>query len=92
MLIEIFKNNMGLITGFRHSWKQGCKAPIRKNIFFVPERQINGLIQYLIGTPCKVAENKEKKDKQCGDLFIHQLDSQDINNQSETLKQILLTS
>lgn len=86
MLIEIFKDDFGNITGFRHGWQKGCIPPIPENVFEVPEQERDELFIYLTGNLCCVTRGKQKTHKQYGNLRLHQLDTEDLAIRNENRK------
>lgn len=55
MLIELFKDAAGFVTGFRHGWSPAAIAPVPDNTFDINPSDLNSLVDFLAGRPVTVS-------------------------------------
>lgn len=70
MLIEIFKDENGFITGFRHGWEPGAVHPVPANTFEINKSDFNGLVDFLAGRPVTVSPLPGQGDFASGTLAL----------------------
>lgn len=70
MLIELFKDDQGFVTGFRHSWGPEAVAPVPENTFDIKTADFNGLVDFLAGRPVTISPLPGQGDFASGTLAL----------------------
>jgi hypothetical protein len=74
MLIELYKDSHGLVTGFRHSWGPFAVKPFTENVFDIRAADFNCLVEFLAGRPVTVSPLQGQGDFASGTLALVALD------------------
>lgn len=82
MLVELFKDDNGFVTGFRHGWGPAAVAPVPENVFEVNKSDFNGLVDFLAGRPVTVSPLPGQGDFASGTLALIAHDMATVEVQS----------